>query len=223
MAVSFLHCEHHSRAFLRTFSETWVNVSVAGGIEWGDVRSGTYVHDGDGLLARRTEVLDHVLDEHGALGDLTLCDEESVQCEVQKWPGVEDIPVTISPPRWIHALTVYHSTLDIGLTLLVGGDALAVGNDFHAELVVLDDTLDGSQVHPDVVGVEVLELLDGLELVDVLLGDLSDLEEAGLGLALVVDDGATLDISLGLVGQLHDVLGAGLNHVDDGAEEEGGC
>jgi hypothetical protein len=134
---------------------------------------------------------------------------------------VEDIPVKLSTPRWIYALTVCHPTLDIGLTLLVGGDALAVGDDLHAELVVLDNTLDGAQVHPDVVGVEVL--LDGLELVDMLLGDLSDLEEAGLGLALVVDDGATLDISLGLVGQLHDVLGAGLNHVDDGAEEEGGC
>jgi hypothetical protein len=198
-----------------------MNVSVAESVLWGVVRSGTYVHDGDGLLARRTEVLDHVLDQHGALADLTLCDEESVQCEVQKWLGVEDIPVTISTPRWIHALTVCHPTLDIDLTLLVGGDALAVGDDLHAELVVLDNTLDGAQVHPDVVGVEVL--LDGLELVDMLLGDLSDLEEAGLGLALVVDDGATLDISLGLVGQLHDVLGAGLNHVDDGAEEEGGC
>jgi hypothetical protein len=114
---------------------------------------------------------------------------------------------------------------DIGLTLLVGGDALAVGNNLHAELVVLDDTLNGAQVHPDVVGVEVLELLDRLELVNVLLRDLSDLEEAGL--ALVVDDGATLDISLGLVGKLHDVLRAGLDHVledvkvNDGAEVVG--
>ena len=100
---------------------------------------------------------------------------------------------------------------DIGLTLLVGGDALAVGDDLHAELVVLNNTLDSAQVHPDVVGVEVLELLDRLELVDVLLGDLSDLEETGL--ALVIDDSATLDISLGLVSQLHDVLGARLDHV----------
>jgi hypothetical protein len=225
-----------------------MNVSVAENVCWGVVRSGTYVHDGDGLLARRTEVLDHVLDQHGSLGDLTpcdeesvqctarkwlgvedipvklstphwiyaltarhltveledgelaeeldglagcqgccsrqpalaLCDEESVQCEVQKWLGVEDIPVKLSTPRWIYALTVRHPTLDIGLTLLIGGDALAVGNDLHAELVVLDNTLDSAQVHPDVVGVEVLELLDGLELVHMLLGDLGDLEEAGL-------------------------------------------
>jgi len=32
----------------------------------------TYVHDGDGLLARGAEVLDHVLDKHGALSDLAL-------------------------------------------------------------------------------------------------------------------------------------------------------
>jgi hypothetical protein len=37
-----------------------------------------YVHDGDRLLAGRTEVLDHVLDQHAALGDLALCGEESV-------------------------------------------------------------------------------------------------------------------------------------------------
>jgi len=37
-----------------------------------------YVHDGDGLFAGRTEVLDHVLDEHAALGNLALCGEESV-------------------------------------------------------------------------------------------------------------------------------------------------
>jgi hypothetical protein len=47
-----------------------VNVSVAEGVGWGVVRSGTYVHDG--LLARGTEFLDHVLDEHEAVGDLAL-------------------------------------------------------------------------------------------------------------------------------------------------------
>jgi len=105
---------------------------------------------------------------------------------------------------------------DIGLTLLVGRDALSVGNDLHAELVALDDALDGAEVHPDVVGVEVLELLDGLELVDVLLGDLGDLKKTGL--ALVVNDGATLDTSLGLVGQLHNVLSARLDHVLEDVE-----
>ena len=83
------------------------------GIGWVAVRSGTYVHDRDRLLAGRTEVLDHVLDEHGALDNLTLCGEESVQFEEQMRPGVEDVPVTISTPRWIHALTVRHPILPL--------------------------------------------------------------------------------------------------------------
>jgi hypothetical protein len=33
---------------------------------------GTHVHDWDGLFAWRTEIFDHVLDEHAALGDLAL-------------------------------------------------------------------------------------------------------------------------------------------------------
>ena len=44
-----------------------------------------------------------------------------------------------------------------------------------------------------------------------LLGNLGDFEKTGL--ALVVNDGTTLDIGLGLVGQLHDVLSLGVNHV----------
>lgn len=100
---------------------------------------------------------------------------------------------------------------DVALALLVTRDGLAVGNDLHLQLIVLNHALDGLNVHPDVVGVEVLELLDGLELVDVLLGDLSDLQQAHR--ALVVNDSATLDIGLCLVGQLHDVLGLGLHHV----------
>jgi hypothetical protein len=104
----------------------------------------------------------------------------------------------------------------IGLTLLVSGDGLLVGDDLHLELVLLHNTLDSADVHPDVVGVEVLELLDGLELVDVLLGDLGNLEQADL--AVLVNDSTTLNISLGLVSQLHDVLGLGVNHVLKDAE-----
>jgi len=104
----------------------------------------------------------------------------------------------------------------VGLTLLVSRDRLLVGNNLHLELVLLNDTLDGLDIHPDVVGVEVLELLDGLELVDVLFGNLGDLEQADL--AVLVNDGTTLNISLGLVSQLHDVLGLGVNHVLQDAE-----
>ena len=37
----------------------------------------TCVHDGNGLLAWGAKVLDHVLDEHGALSDLALCERVS--------------------------------------------------------------------------------------------------------------------------------------------------
>ena len=54
------------------------------------------------------------------------------------------------------------------------------------------------------------------------LGDLGDLEKADL--TIVVDDRSTLDVGLGLVSDLHDVLGLAVDHglhdvqVDDGAE-----
>lgn len=109
---------------------------------------------------------------------------------------------------------------NVRLALLVAGDGLAVGDNLHLELVVLDNALDGAEVEPDVVGVEVLELLDGLEVVDVLLGDLGNLEQADG--AVVVNDGTTLDVSLGLVGKLHDVLGLGLHHVLKDTEIDNG-
>jgi hypothetical protein len=62
---------------LRTFSETW-GVCVSGWWIFARRCRVTHVHDGDRLLAGRTEVLDHVLDQHAALGDLALCGEESV-------------------------------------------------------------------------------------------------------------------------------------------------
>ncbi len=45
-------------------------------VKWWIVGSAmTYVHDGNGLFAWRTEILDHVLDEHGALSNLACCAE----------------------------------------------------------------------------------------------------------------------------------------------------
>lgn len=97
---------------------------------------------------------------------------------------------------------------DIGITLL---DSLAVGDDLKLEFVVLDDALDGLEVEPNVVRIEVSELLDGFKFVHMLLGDLGNLKETDG--TLVIDDGTTLDVGLGFVGQLHNVLGIGLNHV----------
>ena len=111
------------------------------------------------------------------------------------------------------------------LALLICRDGLAVGDDLHGKLVVLNHALDRLEAHPDVVGVEVLELLDGLELIDMLLGYLRNFEQTHR--AFVIDDGTTLDISLGFVRQLHDVLGFGVHHVlenteiDDGAQVVG--
>lgn len=49
---------------------------------------------------------------------------------------------------------------NVRLALLVAGNRLAVGDNLHLELVVLDHALNRPQVQPNVVGVEVLELLD---------------------------------------------------------------
>lgn len=105
---------------------------------------------------------------------------------------------------------------EIRVAGLIGRDDLSVGDNLQLKLVVLDNTLDGLQVQPDVVGVEVLELLDRLEVLDVLLRDLRNFEKADS--SLIVNDGTTLDVSLGLVRKLHDVLGVRLAHVLQDAE-----
>ena len=46
---------------------------------------------------------------------------------------------------------------------------LPVGDDLHPHGLLVQQSLDGSQTHPQVVGVEHLELFDGLELVHVIL------------------------------------------------------
>ena len=100
---------------------------------------------------------------------------------------------------------------DVGFALLVSGNSFVVGDDFHLELVVFNDTFDGLEVEPDVIGVEVLELLNRLEFVGVLLGHLRNLQKADG--TFVVNNSTAFDVSLGLVGQLHDVLGVSLHHV----------
>jgi len=99
----------------------------------------------------------------------------------------------------------------ITFTLLVGTNCLLVGNDFHLQLTIIDDSLDGFQIDPDIVCVEVLELFNALEFLDVIGRDLSDFEESYC--SIVVNDGTTLDIRFCLIGQFHDVLGFSLDHV----------
>ena len=148
--------------------------------------------------------------------DLTSIRSEQVLTGKKRLTGNVDTVGVLEVTGWQHRQRSRAGRWLVGLALLISGDGLLVGNDLHLELVLLNNTLDSLDVHPDVVGVEVLELLDGLELVDVLLGDLSDFQQADL--ALGVNDGTTLDIGLGLVGQLHDVLSLGVNHVLQDAE-----
>jgi hypothetical protein len=86
--------------------------------------------------------------------------------------------------------------------------------------VILGDAFDGFQIKPNIVGVEVLELFDTLEFLDVVRGDLSDLQETDG--SFVIDDGSAFDIGLCLVGQLHDILGLGIGHVLENVQVDDG-
>ena len=65
---------------------------------------------------------------------------------------------------------------DIRLALLVCRNGLAVWNDLHFNLSILDQTFEGLEVEPDVVGVEIFELLDRFELLSVFLWNLSQFQ-----------------------------------------------
>ena len=121
-------------------------------------------------------------------------------------------------------LEVLDSSTHGGLKLNDGsaivGD-LVVHDDIELETLGLHDALDSAQIKPDVVRVENLELADcrrhklrsdedvhgirtRLEVLHVLPGHLCNLEQTDA--TLVVDESTTLNIRLGLVGDLHDVL-----------------
>lgn len=72
----------------------------------------TNVHDGDRLLARRAQVLDHVFDEHAALGDLALC-----WCVSYSRSAVRALssalPVTISTLSELTSLTLCSPSEDM--------------------------------------------------------------------------------------------------------------
>lgn len=112
--------------------------------------------------------------------------------------------------------------LDNGLASISN---LVVDNDFKTERILVHDPLDGSQITPNVVGVDYsglaftlihrmaptdLEFSSAAELIKVILGNLRNLEQPRL--AIVVNDGTTLDVGLGLVSDLHNVFGLSVNH-----------
>lgn len=82
---------------------------------------------------------------------------------------------------------------------------LVVDDDIELHALVLNDSLDGGEGDIHRVGVEVLEFAHALKVLDVLARDLGDFEQAHL--ALVLDDGTTLNVCLGLVREFHKEFG----------------
>ena len=128
-----------------------------------------------------------------------------------------------SQPRAQHSPEVLDGGTDGGLELddgfSLGGD-LVVDNDLQVQLVVVQNALHRGQLHPHRVGVEDLELVDVLELFQVIRGHLGDFEQTEV--ALVVDQGTSLDVGLGLVGELHEVLGLRVDHLLVNVQVDGG-
>lgn len=104
--------------------------------------------------------------------------------------------------------------------LLALRSSLIVDNNFQVHSLFVHDTLDSLQVNPQVVGIENLELLYRLEILDVFVGNLSNFQETDM--AIIINEGTTLNISLGLVGNFHDELGVGFNHVVENVEINSG-
>ncbi len=186
----------------------------------------TYQHVGYALeallvLVDLVEVLAELDEGHGGELPGGVHDERAVGEGVEVGLHDEEIGAALdgqeARARHVDALgllEVLHRSTGGALELDDAGtvDGLLVLDDVHVlEDLAVDEALDGVEADPQVVGVEDLELLDGLELVDLVLRHLGDLEQ--LGLALVVDERTTLDVGPGLVGHLHDELVVGLHHV----------
>lgn len=169
------------------------------------------------LLECVSELNDGGLREHAARvhDQLSVLERVKIRSDEQKIGAALDGKETRS---WnvdtLGATEVLDGGTDGSLELnnsLAALESLVVDNDLEVKLLVLENALDGTEVEPQVVGVEDLELLNGLEVLNVLRGNLGDFEKADG--ALVVDEGTTLDIGLGLVGDLRDELGLGVDHV----------
>ena len=88
---------------------------------------------------------------------------------------------------------------------------LVIDNDFQIEGSRFKDSLDGASGDPNVVGIENFEFLDGSEIGLVGRGNLGNFQE--LNFPVVINDGATFDVSLGLVRNFHDEFGVAVNQV----------
>ena len=61
---------------------------------------------------------------------------------------------------------------------------LRIDDDLHVERLVLDDSLDRTQLHPQIVGVEELERLDRFEIFHLLFRHLGNFQQTQLVLVL---------------------------------------
>lgn len=81
---------------------------------------------------------------------------------------------------------------------------LVVNDDLHVHALVVQHALDRVQLRPNVVGVEELERLHRLEVVDVLVRHLRDFQQSQL--VLVLNQSSTLDVGPGFISDLHHEL-----------------
>lgn len=169
------------------------------------------------LLERVTELDDGRLGEHAAWVHDQLAvlerveirsDEQEIGARLDRQETRSWHIDTLSTAEVLDGSTDGSLELDDGFT---GIERLVVDNNLQVELLVFEDTLDRAQVEPQIVGVEDLELLDRLEILDVLRGHLGDFEKTDS--ALVVDQRTTLDVGLGLVSDFRDELGLSVDHV----------
>lgn len=99
-------------------------------------------------------------------------------------------------------------------------DDFMIDNDVEIELLLLKDAFNGPGRYPNIISIEDSELFDGSEVALMFRGYLSDFKETDL--TVVIDDGTTLDIGLGLIRDFHNELGSGLDHVfEDGGIDRG--
>lgn len=71
----------------------------------------THVHDGDRLLAWVAEILNHILDQHGALSDNALCNLVSICASNMRAESA--IPVGMVAPSELTSLTIWSSEADM--------------------------------------------------------------------------------------------------------------
>ena len=82
--------------------------------------------------------------------------------------------------------------------------SLRVHDNLHVQCPLFDDSLDSRETDPKVVCIKYVEFLHGFEVLDFFLWDLGHFQKPQM--ILILDQGAALHVSPGLVCNLHDEL-----------------